>query len=131
MKNILIIFILIFSQQISSQTQLEMNEKAKSDYLKTEDNLKSIYNRIITEYKSDSTFISNLKKTQRIWINLRDAEVEMKYPSTEKSSFGSVFPMCKWIYLTNLTENRIHKLKEWIIGIEEENVCKGSTKQKD
>ncbi len=131
MKKILIIFILILSQQIISQTQGEMNEKAKIDYVKTDNKLNSIYNQILTEYNSDSLFIQNLKKAQRIWVDFRDAEVEMKYPSIDKSEYGSVFPMCRWMYLTNLTENRIEKLNEWIIGIEEGDVCKGSTKQND
>ena len=131
MKKILIIFILILSQQIISQTQGEMNDKANIDYVKADNKLNSIYNQILIEYNSDSQFIQNLKKAQRIWIDFRDAEVEMKYPSIDKSEYGSVFPMCRWMYLTELTEMRIIKLDEWINGIEEGDVCMGSTKMKD
>jgi len=135
MNKILIIIILFFTQQIYSQTQREMNENAKTDFVQSDNKLNSNYKLILTEYELDTTFIKNLKIAQRIWIKFRDAEVEMKYPTSNKSEYGSVFPMCRWIYLTNLTEIRIQKLNEWIIGIEEEeeeeDVCKGSTKQKE
>ena len=62
MKKILIIFILILSQQIISQTQGEMNDKANIDYVKADNKLNSIYNQILIEYNSDSQFIQNLKK---------------------------------------------------------------------
>jgi len=97
------LFILIFSQQIFSQTQFEMNQEARDEYVKSDDQLNKVYNIILEEYKLDSIFIERLKTTQQIWIKLRDEQVEMKYPKSDKSHYGSVFPMRRWIYLTKLT----------------------------
>ena len=72
--------------------------------------------------------VENLKKAQRIWIEFRDAELEMKYPKRERGYYGSIQPLCKAIYLKKLTDKRTETLKVWLIGIEEGDACNGSVK---
>jgi hypothetical protein len=55
--------------------------------------------------------------------------MKARYPDNA-SSYGSVFPMCWFSYLRELTEERIKKLKVWVTGIEEGDVCTGSVKIK-
>jgi len=106
-----------------------MNKTANAEYIKVDSELNSIYQKILTEYKSDTVFIDLLKKTQRIWITYRNAELEMKFPAENKQlEYGSVYPMCVSIFIKELTEERIEKLKIWVSGTEEGDVCNGSVK---
>nr|WP_241461398.1 lysozyme inhibitor LprI family protein [Aquimarina macrocephali] len=108
-----------------------MNKDANNEYQKADIELNEVYQNILTEYKSDTIFIDRLKKTQRIWISYRDAELEMKFPVKNKQTeYGSVYPMCVSYFLKELTEERIEKLKVWLIGVEEGDVCSGSVKIK-
>lgn len=114
-----------------SQTQAEMNRDASESYKKVDKELNDIYKTILTDYKSDTVFIKNLKASQRIWINFRDAELKVKFPATNPRFYGSVFPMCVSIYLEKLTRERITTLKAWTEGFEEGDACKGSLKIKE
>jgi uncharacterized protein YecT (DUF1311 family) len=131
MKYVLTIFIGLISLTGFSQTQGDLNNEAQESYKKTDKELNDIYNAILSEYKSDTIFIRNLKASQRIWITFRDAELKVKYPNTDSRLYGTVYPMCVSIYLERLTRDRIKALKEWIDGIEEGDVCIGSVKMKE
>ncbi len=112
------------------QTQGEMNEKAGLSFKKADRELNSVYQIILKDYKSDPEFIKNLKISQRIWIQFREAEMKTKYPDRETGYYGSVQPMCLSIYLEELTRDRTEKLKVWLTGIEEGDACQGSVKSK-
>jgi uncharacterized protein YecT (DUF1311 family) len=106
-----------------------MHKEASEGYKKSDIELNSVYQKILTEYKSDSTFIDRLKKTQRIWIAYRDSELEMKFPAENKQAeYGSFYPMCVSLFLKELTEERTEKLRVWLNGIEEGDMCSGSVK---
>lgn len=131
MRHILTILISIICLTGFSQTQAEMNRKAKESYTKADEELNEIYKTILSEYKSDTVFINNLKTAQRIWITFRDAEVKVKYPEREPGYYGSVYPACVSIYLEKLTRARISTLKAWTEGVEEGDTCNGSLKFKE
>jgi hypothetical protein len=57
--------------------------------------------------------------------------MKIKYPDREDGYYGSVQPMCWCMYVTYLTQERTKKLKVWLTGIEEGDVCSGSVKTKD
>jgi len=108
---------------------LEINKDANFEYKNAKLELNKVYQKILTEYKSDSIFIDRLKKSQEIWILFRDAELEMKFPAENKQlEYGSAYSMCVSNYLKKLTEQRTEKLKNWLNGIEEGNICNGSIK---
>ncbi|MBI1344230.1 MAG: DUF1311 domain-containing protein [Terrimonas sp.] len=113
------------------QTQLELNNKANEDFLKADKELNSVYKAILKEYKTDTAFIENLKASQLLWIQFRDAEMLVKYPNREIGYYGSVQPICWSTYKTELTQDRISKLKQWLDGEEEGDVCAGTVKTKD
>lgn len=125
MKNLFTFIILTLTFSCFSQTQAEMNKRAYAEFHKSDKHLNAIYQTILSEYKSDSIFLENLKKSQRIWIQFRDAEISMKYP--EKTN-GSIHPTCRAFYLKELTDNRIRNLNIWVSGTEEDTVCNGSLK---
>ncbi|MBJ2175861.1 DUF1311 domain-containing protein [Aureibaculum sp. A20] len=128
MKKILSFLILIISINCFSQTQGEMNKDAHDSYNKSDKILNDIYKMILSKYDKDTLFIQNLKKSQRIWIQFRDAEMAMKYPEYPNRLNGSVHPMCTAIHLKRLTDNRITTLKKWLAGSEEGDLCNGSVK---
>lgn len=111
----------------SAQTQSTMNLDAAAQYKKADKELNAVYKRILKDYAAQPVFLKKFKAAQRLWLQLRDADLAAKYP--EPGSYGSVEPMCKAIYLASLTTERTKFLRVWITGIEEGEVCRGSVKQ--
>lgn len=111
-----------------SQTQLEMNQEAQNKYKKADTELNSVYQNILKEYSSDSVFIKNLRASQRIWIQFREAEMKAKFPDRPDGYYGSIQPLCWSSYLTELTQERTNKLNVWLEGSEEGDMCSGSVK---
>jgi len=105
-----------------------MNQQAYASYNKADKKLNTVYQKILVKYKTDKLFVANLKKSQRIWISFRDAEMDMKYPSYPNQNYGSIHPTCRAVYLTELTEMRIKTLNVWLNGIKEGDACSGSVK---
>ena len=125
---LLIINFLFFSAAGFAQSQTAMNVKAYSDYKKADSELNTVYQKILRSYGKETTFIKKLRNAQRLWIQLRDAELGAKYP--DSGNYGSVAPMCESIYLKTLTKERIKFLSVWLTGIQEGEVCLGSVRQK-
>lgn len=110
-----------------AQTQYEMNQEAHAKYEKADKRLNQLYQAILNKYRHDALFIRNLKKSQRIWLQLRDADLAMKYPAYEtEGHYGSMQPMCESEELTTLTEARTRQLRIWLTGIPEGDGCAGS-----
>ncbi len=114
-----------------AQSQGEMNQDAAKSFQKADKELNDIYKKILIDYKEDTLFIKNLKISQRLWVQFKKAELDMKYPYYGASFYGNVLPMCELIYEEQLTKDRIKTLKVWLTGIEEGDVCSGSVKTKN
>ena len=128
MKNILILVLCSFCLCVA-QTQKEISD-AQGEYKKLDKELNDAYQSILFGYQSDTLFINNLKKSQRIWIQLRDAELAMRYPEINKD-YSGVNPVCVASYLAGLTFDRIQTLRVWLDGIDDSSECLGSVKQRD
>lgn len=128
MKQILTIFFFLSLTLISfSQTQKEMNQTENDKYLKADEELNRVYKQILIDYKTDSTFIEKLKISQRLWINFRDSELEMKFPELDKRLYyGSMYPMCAAGYLTEHTKQRTKRLEKWLEPTSYGEGCSGS-----
>lgn len=113
------------------QTQGDINQEAKNNYQKSEEEINSVYQNILKQYSSDIVFIKNLKTAQRLWIQFRDAEMKMKFPDRSEGYYGSVQPMCWYSYMTALTKDRTKTLNIWLTGIEEGDICSGSVNTKN
>lgn len=132
MRRVIYIFSIFWIVTNSyGQTQLELNEVQFKIYETADKELNDTYQKILKEYKTDTAFIINLKKAQKLWIQFRDAEMKMKFPDREPGYYGSVQPMCWSIYLTELTQLRTKTLKIWIDGVEEGDACCGSVRMKE
>ena len=129
-KILLSVFFSLLLSVSFGQSQGKMTKDAGDDYQKADKELNATYQKILKEYDEDQEFIKNLKVSQKLWIQFRDAEMKVKYPDREQGYYGSVQPMCWTMYLKELTIERTKKLKIWLTGIEEGDVCKGSVKSK-
>ncbi|WP_143308772.1 lysozyme inhibitor LprI family protein [Chitinophaga vietnamensis] len=108
-----------------AQSQGDMSKQAAQEYKEADKKLNTIYQAILKDYAANKKFITNLKEAQRLWVQLRDAQVKTMYPEAA-STYGSVFPMCKANYLTELTQQRIEALQVWLSGRKEGDACNGS-----
>ncbi|OSZ78844.1 hypothetical protein CAP35_11515 [Chitinophagaceae bacterium IBVUCB1] len=131
MKIIIISILLLLCYTSYCQTQYDLNMEAKEAFQKADSELNIIYKKVIKLHSADSIFISNLKKSQRLWTQFRDAEMDMMYPDYGPLyPYGSVRPMCWSYYKESLTRERIKTLMQWIVGIDEGDVCRGTIPSK-
>lgn len=98
------------------------------------DSLQRIYEHFLQEYAKDPEFTKWLTTSQKVWLELRDANMHMRFPHKDDEDanlwYGSVFPSCYNLILTNLTNSRITFLNQWVEGVREGDVCSGSIKFK-
>ncbi|MFC6997915.1 lysozyme inhibitor LprI family protein [Rufibacter roseus] len=131
MKNLILLMLLVVALGANAQTQADMNREAYAQYQKSDQELNSVYKQILAQYKTDTTFIANLKASQRLWVSFRDAELKMKFPDRKPGHYGSIHAICRANYLEELTRDRTAKLREWLKEAEEGDACAGSMKSKD
>lgn len=127
MKKLIPIIFLLLSVDCIAQTQAEMNQDAYGLFQYADKELNEVYVKILTHYKEDTIFIENLIKAQRLWVQFRDAELNIKFPAYPDNHYGSMLPMCRAFYLKEITENRTETLKVWL-DVEELDACNGSVK---
>ncbi len=116
----------LWSAILFGQTQSDMNADASLKFKAADKKLNLAYQRIIINYKADTGFLKNLRISQRIWIQFRDAEMITRYPVRTDGYYGSIQPMCWLSYKTELTNDRTKKLMVWLKGEVEGDVCAGS-----
>ena len=121
-------FLMVFSVSGYAQSQGQMNADAYTAYEKADKQLNTVYQMILKQYSKNTKFVKNLKAAQRLWVQLRDADVAAKFP--QAGSYGSVEPSCRAGYLETYTLNRTKFLNVWLDGIPEGDVCNGSVKMK-
>ncbi len=126
-KLTFLFFSIMFTQFLFAQSQAQMNNDSYVSYKKVDNELGVVYQKVIKKYAKNPDFINALRASERIWIQLRDAEIKMRFPAKDpRFEYGSVYPMCVNIYLESITKDRIKYLREWISKSEEGDVCSGS-----
>ena len=111
------------------QTNIKIEENANQSYKNSDAELNEVYREILNEYSNDTIFIKALRISQRNWIKFRDSELKMKYPDRGSADwYGSIHTLCVSNYLAELTQIRTERLKIWLTGIEEGDVCSGTVK---
>ncbi len=127
MKSTLLVILSVFYiGMVQAQTQYEMNEQAKREYDRADDELNKVYQKVLKKYSQNYKFIKNLRTAQRLWVEFKIAEVAVKFPETEDPyfSYGSVFPLCYYNFMRDITLERTQTLKEWLD--EDIDICSGS-----
>ncbi|MBA7556412.1 hypothetical protein ES705_49120 [subsurface metagenome] len=82
---------------------------------------------IFEKYKENPLFLERLQIAQRLWIQFRDAHMDSVFPFFEDvpNMYGSSYPMCYYIELTNLTWKRVMELESFILEPDEGEMCNG------
>ncbi len=110
---------------LAAQTQQDLHVQADSAYRRADSTLNSVYTQLVSRYRNDSLALRKLRAAERAWLAYRDAQVEATFPATDKqTAYGSVYPMCVLMLLTNLTESRIAELRS-ALAPQESDVCAG------
>ncbi|RFS23428.1 DUF1311 domain-containing protein [Chitinophaga silvatica] len=130
MKQILLLVLFLYgSIAVYSQSQSELNNRAKKEYKEADKELNEIYQLVLKEYARNKTFIQRMKDAQRSWVLFRDAELKARYPNDAKS-YGSIYPMCEANFLKELTEQRSATLRTWL-NVMKPDACQGSIGDKE
>ena len=85
-----------------------------------------VINYKICANSTDSNFIKSVNNVQQKWIEYRDAQIDMLFPNG--TEYGSILPVCIYMYATELTYSRIEMVRLWLDGFEEVegDMCAGS-----
>ncbi len=108
--NFWFLCILFFiNQDLSAQTQAEMNQTANKDYQLVDAELNKVYKELIKLLDEKEKQL--LIKAQIDWLKFRDSHCEFE---TNESEGGSIQPLMYSTCLTERTKNRIDDLKSII-----------------
>lgn len=116
MKKIIILYLIFFNYLTyasdskidcdNAYTQFDMNYCANEDFKKADKELNQLYQEILKYTSEEETNL--LKKSQNLWIKLRDADCEFGSFQVRE---GTVFPMILSMCLAGKTKVRIEELK--------------------
>ncbi len=77
--------------------QLELNTCADQEFKKADAELNAVYRQIVTRLAGEPVALAKVKAAQRLWVQLRDADLEARYPvgadENPRFLYGSMYPM--------------------------------------
>ncbi len=130
MRNILIfLFAFCWGFAVNAQetkTEVDNARNSCSDYLKLKKEVDAISKKILDDYERDKVFIAKYKKAQAAWESYREAQLDMIFPSADKSVYGASYATCRCNALVDMTNERLTYLVRWISNTEESKSCGGS-----
>lgn len=103
-------------------TQTEINACAAEDLKRADSELNQLYQQVLKKYAGDQIFIQKLRLAEEAWVKFRDAYMAALDSEVDPSSVGSVYPMCKAVEMTRITNERVQDLKR-ILSHPEGDVC--------
>ena len=109
MKIAFVTLSMILSVAVSS-SQEQVNGRATFE--KSDKRLNDAFQLLIAAKRSDSAYIKNLRSSQRILIQFRDAELKLMYPNPASVEKDTFLPMTQAIYLSRITDERANVLLE-------------------
>ena len=105
------IILFLFSNILFSQTQIELNFKAKEKYELINKELNTLNNKLLILYKNEIEKKSEIIINHKNWLKKRDSFMNNKYPQNQRKDYGTYFPVRWYNELIILTDNRIKHLK--------------------
>ncbi|MER2178783.1 MAG: lysozyme inhibitor LprI family protein [Stenotrophomonas maltophilia] len=106
MKRLLTLAVLLcaaapaFAQDVACNpggNQLELNACADQEFKKADAELNAVYHQIVTRLAGEPVALAKVKAAQRLWVQLRDADLEARYPvgadENPRFLYGSMYPM--------------------------------------
>ena len=119
------------SKEELTGSQTELNSQEIDSAIYSREVLDSVYNAVILEYKDQLTFISNFKKSQKLWERYMEAQLLARFPEDDDTRDGSCFSMCYSLYQQELLKERINTINDWLTGFPQGQICGGSVKVKE
>ncbi|HZF97796.1 MAG TPA: lysozyme inhibitor LprI family protein [Pseudoxanthomonas sp.] len=99
-----------------TSTQTAMNDCAGAELAPADAELNGVYREATGRLKGNALAVSRLKAAQRLWIQLRDADLAARYPvaveSDPRVEYGSMYPMLYAQASTELTRARTAYLRK-------------------
>lgn len=115
MKDIIIFLIFSLSLLSFSQGQVELNDIAQEEWYQSHKTKDSLVTELLKINKTDSTFISTFKNTEKLWDNFVEEQFNLKFPEyetweTRREIYGSQFDMLYYQFLKQYCDLRIAAL---------------------
>lgn len=99
-----------------ASTQTAMNDCAGTELARADAELNRVYRGAAGSLKGNALALSRLKAAQRLWIQLRDADLAARYPIAAESDprveYGSMYPLLYVQARTELTLARTAYLRK-------------------
>lgn len=106
------IILFLFSNILFSQTQIELNFKAKEKYELINKELITLHNKLLILYKNKLEKKSEIILNHKNWLKKRDTFMNNKYPQNQRKDYGTYFPVRWYNELIILTDNRIKYIRK-------------------
>ena len=104
---------------LDKETQGEINVCENKRYSRADAELNLIYKQLLRKYSTDKVVVQKLRLAEEAWIKYRDANIESLYPEEDKAlAYGSVYPMCRAMLLSSMTDQRIEFLRRMLKSVE-------------
>ncbi|MFC6350817.1 MULTISPECIES: lysozyme inhibitor LprI family protein [Stenotrophomonas] len=98
-----------------ARTQLDINECAALEADASDAELNAVYRQVMQKLQGQPVAIDKLRNAQRLWIQLRDADIQARYPVGKDENprvlYGSMYPMLYSANKAELTRQRTHWLR--------------------
>ncbi len=98
-----------------ARTQLDINQCAAQDAEAADAELNAVYRQVLQKLQGQQVAIDKLRAAQRLWIPLRDADIEARYPVGKDENprvlYGSMYPMLYSANKAELTRQRTQWLR--------------------
>ena len=96
----------------TANTQSEMNVCASEEAKQVDIELNEIYRHLLSTVSKDPVATRKIKAAEQAWIAYRDAYLQATYPSEDKQSYGTMFPMEFDLLRAKLTQDHIKDLRD-------------------
>jgi len=110
--------------------QLALNLCEAQKLEQAEQALADVLAQIRQRYAGEKLFLVRLEKAQLAWAQLRDADLEARFPVDEGDQpsqvWGSSYGMVAARFLADMTRARTTYLQQWLDGIDEGDLSAGS-----
>jgi len=107
-------------------TMAQLTKCAQSEFDGAGIQMEAMFRHVLKKHKSDMVFIQYMTAAQEAWLEFRDAEMAALFPHRESGAYGSSAELCWFKHLTKITKARTQRLKSWIVGVPEGEICAGS-----
>ena len=104
----------------NAKTQLDLNECAAADLVRADDELNATWREVMSALAGRPEAIRTLRASQRLWVRLRDADMQALYPLEAgedlRVQYGSIQPMEAALEKSALTRARTEWLRRHFLA---------------